>query len=85
VPFDHLNRRFIELKNIAFSVYQEADNDFKVKFDNLNHRFFNFIEVAFGLVKGQNLSLQCLENTGKVGFLTSPKSHFGLVQWPKVC
>jgi len=47
VPFDHLNRRFIDLKKVTFSVGQEAENDFKVTFDNLNHRFFDFIQIAF--------------------------------------
>ena len=37
----HLNCRFINMKNVAFSVGQEAKNDFKVTFDNWNHRFFD--------------------------------------------
>jgi len=47
VPFDHLNRRFINVKNISFSVAQEAENDFKVPFDNLKHRFFELIQMTF--------------------------------------
>jgi len=43
VPIDNLIRRVIDLKKGAFSVGQEAENEFKVTFDNLNHRFFDFI------------------------------------------
>jgi len=67
-PFDHLNRRFIDLNKVAFSVGQVAENDLKMTFDNLNHH---------------KISSQCLTTTRKVAFLTSPKSHFGLVQRPK--
>jgi len=42
-----LNVRFIELKNVAFLIGQEAENDFKVTFDNLNHIFFHFIQITF--------------------------------------
>jgi len=47
VPFDHLNRRFIDLKKVAFSIGQEADNDFKLPIHNLNQRFFDFLRIAF--------------------------------------
>jgi len=47
MPFDHLNRRFIDLKQVAFSVGQEAENYLKVTFDNLNYRFFDYIQIAF--------------------------------------
>jgi len=47
VPFDHVNCRFIDLKKVEFSVFQEAENDLKVTYDNLNHRFFDFIQIAF--------------------------------------
>jgi len=47
VPFDHLNRRFIDFQKIAFSVCQEAENDFKVTFYKLKHRFFDFIQIQF--------------------------------------
>ena len=46
MQFDHLNRRFIDLKKVAISVGQEAENDYKVT-DNLNHRFFEFTQIAF--------------------------------------
>jgi len=39
--FDQLNRRFIDLKKVAFSAGQETENDFKVPFHHLKHRFFN--------------------------------------------
>ena len=35
------------LKEVALSVGQEVENDFKVTFDNLNHRFFDFIQIEF--------------------------------------
>jgi len=47
VSFDHLNHPFIEFKKVAFSVGQEAENDFNGTFDNLNHRFLEFIQIAF--------------------------------------
>jgi len=47
MPTDHLNRGFIDLKELAFSVGQEAESDFKVTFDNLKHRFSDFIQIAF--------------------------------------
>ena len=37
----------MELKKVAFSVGQEANNDFKVTFKNLNHRLFDFMEIEF--------------------------------------
>jgi len=42
-----LNRRFIDFKNVAFSVGRVAENDFKVPFDNLKHRLFHFIQISF--------------------------------------
>jgi len=42
-----LNRSFIDLKKFAFSIGQEAENDFEVPFENLNHRFFDFTIFAF--------------------------------------
>jgi len=47
VPFDHLNLRFIDLGQVAFSVVQEAENLFKGIVDDWNHRFFDFIQIAF--------------------------------------
>jgi len=32
---------------VAFSVGEEANNDFKETFENLNDRFFDFIEISF--------------------------------------
>jgi len=52
VPFDNLNRRFNDLKKVAFSVGQKAENDLKMTFDNLNHRFFGFIQIAFWAGQG---------------------------------
>ena len=51
VPFDHLNRRFIDLKEVAFSDGQE-ENDFKFPFVNLNHRNFDFIQIAIWVGQG---------------------------------
>jgi len=47
VPFDHLNRRYIDLKKETISIGQGPKIDFKVTFDKLNHRFFDFIQIAF--------------------------------------
>jgi len=47
VPFDHLNRRFIDLNKVVYSVDQKSENDFKVNFDNMNHRFFDLNQIAF--------------------------------------
>jgi len=49
VPFDHLNRRFIDMIKFAFSVGYEVDNDFKVKFDYLNHHFLTSSKSQFGI------------------------------------
>ena len=46
MPFDHLNRRFIDLKYLIYAG-QEAGNDFKVPFDHLNHRFLNFTQIEY--------------------------------------
>ena len=51
MPFDLLNRPFIALKKVVFSVGQEAENAFKVTFENLKHFFIDFIQTNFGLVK----------------------------------
>ena len=45
-----------QLKEIAYSVGQEAKNYFKVTFDNLNHRFFDFIKWHFQLVQSPKIS-----------------------------
>jgi len=47
VPYDHLIRLFMNLKKVAFSVGQDAENDIKVTFDYLNHRFFDVNLIAF--------------------------------------
>ena len=47
MQFDHLNRRFIDFKKAAFSVGQEAENDFKVPIEDLYHRLFDIIDIAF--------------------------------------
>jgi len=47
MTLDHLNRSFIDLKEVAFSFGQEAENDFKVTFDNLNHSFLDCIQISF--------------------------------------
>jgi len=47
VPFDHLNRRFIDLKKVEFSAGQEAENDFKEPFKKLYQRFSEFPQIAF--------------------------------------
>jgi len=47
VHFENLNRRFIDMIKVAFSVGLEANNDFKVTFENLSRRFFDFTEIAF--------------------------------------
>jgi len=47
MPFDHLNRRIIDLKEVAFSFGQEAENDVKVTFDTLNNQFFDIILIEF--------------------------------------
>ena len=67
-------------KKFAFSVGQEANNDFKVAFENLNLRFFVFIVIVFWLVKRQKMNSQGLATTTKVSLLASPKSHFRLQQ-----
>jgi len=61
VPFDHLNRLFINLKKVEFSVGQEAENDFKEAFDNLKDSFFDFIQTAFwaGQEAENEFSVQC--------------------------
>ena len=51
MPFGHLNRCFIDLKKVAFSVSQEAENEVKLTFDNLIYRFFDIIQIAFSTVK----------------------------------
>jgi len=84
MPFDHLNRSFIDLKKVAFSVGQEAENDFKVPFDKMNHRFIDFIQIAFWAGQEAKMSSQCLANTRNVALLTSPTLHFVLVQRPKI-
>jgi len=45
LPFDNSNRLLIDLKKVAFSVGQKAENYFKLPFDNLTHRFFDFIHI----------------------------------------
>jgi len=75
VPFDHLNRRFIDLKNVAFSVGQEAVNDFKVRFDNLSHGFFDFIQIAFWASQDPENEFEVPATTRKV--LTSPSRILG--------
>jgi len=42
-----MNRRFIDMIKIAFSVVQEAENVLKIPFKKLNYGFFEFIEFAF--------------------------------------
>jgi len=42
-----MNRRIINLKKVAFSVGQEAENDVKVTFDNLNNCFLDNIQIEF--------------------------------------
>jgi len=59
VPFEDLNRRFIDLKKVDFSVGQEAENDFKVTFDKLNHRFFDFIQIAFWAISEAENKIDC--------------------------
>ena len=76
--------KLYRIKKVAFSVGQEAENDFKVPFDNVKHRFFHSYKTNFGLVKRQKMSFQCLATTRKVAFFTSPKSHFGLDHRPKM-
>ena len=79
-----MNRRFNDLIKVAFSVGQDAENDFKVPFEDLNQRFFEFTKSHFGLVKRQKMSSQCLATTRQFAFLTSPKSYFGVVNRKKI-
>jgi len=51
-----LDRRFINLKKVAFSVGQEAKGDFKVTFENWDHHFFDFIKLHFQLVQRPQIS-----------------------------
>jgi len=51
VPFDHLNRRLIDVKKVTFSAGQEAENVFKLPFDHLNHRFFDINQIAFWAIQ----------------------------------
>ena len=83
MPFDNLNRRFIDLKKVAFSACQEAENDFKVTFDNLNHRFFDFIQIAFwAVLEAENeFAVPC--NLKKVAFLFHPSRILGWTRSPK--
>jgi len=83
VPFDDLNRRFIDLKKDAFSIGQEAENDFKVQFEDLNHRFFELIEIASWACQEAEISSQFFAITRKIAILTSIKSYFGLVPEPE--
>jgi len=77
VPFDHLNRRFINLKKVAFLVGQEAENDFKVTFDNMNNRFFVFILIAFwaGVEAENEFAVPCIHE--KFAFLFNPSRILG--------
>ena len=58
MQFDHLNRRFIALKKVAFLVGQGPENDFKVKFEILIIAFLTSSKSQFGLVKRQKVSSQ---------------------------
>ena len=58
-----MNRRFIDLKIVGYSVGKEAENDFKVTIHNLNHRFTTISKSHFGLVNRQKMSSQCLTTT----------------------
>ena len=51
-----LESSLYQLKKVAFSVGEEANNDFKVTNDNLNHRFFDFIKWQFQLVQRPKIS-----------------------------
>jgi len=70
VPLDGLNRHFVALKKVAFSVDQEAENDFKVPFDNLNHRSFDFIQIAFlaGQVAENEFTVHKYQKNGFIDF-----------------
>ena len=47
-----LESSFVHLKNVAFSVGQEAENDFNGPFDNYNHRSFDFMQISFWVSQG---------------------------------
>ena len=79
-----MNRRFNDLIKVAFSVGQDAENDFKVPFEDLNQRFFEFTKSHFGLVKRQKMSSQCLATTRQFAFLTSPMPLLGWSRGPKI-
>jgi len=53
VPFDQLNRRFIDMKKVTNSVGQEAEYDFKVTLDNFNHRFIIHPNRILGWSRGR--------------------------------
>ena len=61
VPFDHLNRRFIDLKKFAFSSGQEEKNDFKFPIAYLNHLFFDVTQLAIwaGQVVENEFAMPC--------------------------
>ena len=81
VPGEHLKKRFLDLTKVEFWTCQETEN---VQFDLLNRRFIDFIQIA--ILDGQGaeneFAVPCKHE--KMALLTSPKSHFGLVQRPKI-
>ena len=61
MPFENLNHCFNDLKKVAFSVGQEAENDVKVTFDILNDRSFDITQIAFwaGLEAENEIAVPC--------------------------
>jgi len=78
VQFYHLNRSFIDMKNVALSVGEDRKS-LQSAFDNLIHRFFDFIQIAFWGGHEAEICSQVLANTRKFALLNSPKSYFWAV------
>ena len=80
----HLNRSFINLKKVEFSVGQEGKNDLNVTFDNLNHRLFDFIKLHFKLVQRPKIIWEFQTRPCNIVFSNSPKSNYGMVKRPNM-